>query len=273
MREFSKPHFVILGHKGFVGQSLLNFLTSTGEDVRIIEDRITVSNIPDLLTLELIRGSTVLNCIASGVTPGTGNVQADIETNVMLLKKILDRVADVNARMFIHFGSNYELSNYVTPLSTRSSYVQSKLLGSSICSQQIGENRKVRLVYLPTVIGSIQPVGRFFADFISSSRNGGLFSILHPDLPIEISTIASVLKQLDLNSKFDETGILEILPDLRITVYGFANLLNEALLRVGANQVCLKFPHGIPLKLDANYQVDYDFTVTTDQYIREILER
>lgn len=273
MQEFSKPHFVILGHKGFIGQSVLNFLTSNGEDVRVIEERITVSNVQDLITSELIHGSTVLNCIASGVTPGTGNFQVDIETNVTLLKKILDCVVERKARLFIHFGSNYELDNHVTPLSTRSSYVQSKLLGSSMCSQQIGENRRVRLVYLPTVISSIQPAGRFFADFISSSRSGGLFPILHPDLPIEIATMASVLEKLDLRSNFDDAGILEILPDLRITVYGFAKLLNEALFRVGANQVGLEFPNGIPLNLEPDYQVGYDFTVTADQYIREILER
>jgi nucleoside-diphosphate-sugar epimerase len=235
--EVSSLNWLILGHKGFIGSSLIQYCKSANIIWSTLDKRIDPENAEKVVAPKIQKNTLVVNCIASGVTPETGNLLTDLETNYKLIELLTDSAHRHEAAGFIQFGSNYELTRDVFPLSTRSSYVQSKIRGSNYCKKGISDGRKIKLVYLPTVIGSEQPTGRFFKDFVSHAVSGEPFQINHPSAEVAVVTIVSMIKQLGVSNQIFEPGIHEIVEDFRGTVSQLSTILNEVLIDCGLNKV------------------------------------
>ena len=235
--DVSSLSWLILGHRGFIGRSLIQYCRSAEIEWTTLDSRLNLNNADQVIGSKIQENTLALNCIASGVTPESGDLLSDMEINYQLLRILTDSAHRHGAAGFIQFGSNYELTRHILPLSSRSSYVQSKLKGSTYCRDGIKDQRKIQLVYLPTVIGAEQPTGRFFRDFISSALAGKPFQINHPFAEVEIVTIDSMLKQLGVIDHSFKPGVHEIIEDFRGTVWGLATILNEILVDCGVNEV------------------------------------
>ena len=235
--EVSSLNWLILGHNGFIGSSLIQYCKSANIKWLTLDERVNLDNAERVVGNKIQKSTLVVNCIASGVTPETGSLTADLETNYRLIEVLTDSAHRHEAAGFIQFGSNYEITRDVFPLSTRSSYVQSKVRGSTFCKKEINDGRKIKLIYLPTVIGAEQPTGRFFRDFISHALSGEPFQIKHPSTEVAVVTIASMIKQLRVNGKIFEPGIHHIVEDFGGTVLHLSTIINEILIDCGVNKV------------------------------------
>jgi nucleoside-diphosphate-sugar epimerase len=98
--------FLILGHKGFLGQSVYNSLINNGNAVTTVSSRI---DLKDITSEYFANDTVVINCIASGVTPYTSDEDTDILTNAKLLEGLLEFFVKSRSSRFIHFGSIYEI--------------------------------------------------------------------------------------------------------------------------------------------------------------------
>ena len=234
-------HFLVLGHQGFLGNEFLRYFDESYCDFSTIPERFKITNIESLLRDKVTKSTIVVNCIASGVTPGTGGYEVDYQTNFELVKHLLDYSRSLGAYGFIHFASNYELPRHLRPLESRTPYVESKSKGSSLCLRQIALGRNVKLVYLPTVIGQNQPSGRFFKDFVTHLQERKPFYLMYPFATMEIVTIPSFFRQVDLAGPDVTWGSQEVVEDLKITVLGFAELLNELLEDFGLTRIELRY--------------------------------
>ena len=232
-------NFLILGHHGFLGKEIHNFLHEERIKVLTISERIDLKNAQGLLSNKLTTQTVVVNCIASGVTPGTGSYEQNYQTNFELTQQLCDLTLTLGAHGFIHFASNYELPRHIKPLASRTPYVETKSKGSKCCLQKIQSGRNVRLTYLPTVMGFNQPHGRFFRDFVTHIQEQIPFQIKYPAAEIEILTIPSMLKQLDLLNSSVKWGVHEVTEDIRITVLELAEILNNILIDIGERRVKL----------------------------------
>jgi hypothetical protein len=166
------------------------------------------------------------------------------QANYELVQKLGYYSLTLGAQGFIHFASNYELPKHIQPLASRKPYVLTKFKGSEFCLQQIQLGNNVRLSYLPTVIGLNQPQGRFFKDFITHLQQERPFQLKYPTTEIKIVTIPSLFRQLDLLNSSMKWGVQEILEDLRISVLGFAEMLNDVLEELGEKRLILRDANG-----------------------------
>ena len=233
----SNANWLILGHRGFIGRSLIQYCRSADIKYSSLDSKLELNNADQIIRSNIQNNTLVVNCIASGVTPESGSLTADLETNYQLLRVLTDSAHRYGAMGFIQFGSNYELTRHVLPLSSRSSYVQSKVKGSTYCREGIDNHRKIKLVYLPTVIGAEQPPGRFFKDFVSNAIMGNPFELKYPSAEVEIVTINSMLKQLGVVDQNFKPGVHEVIGDFRGTVWGLATILNKLLVDCGVSEV------------------------------------
>jgi nucleoside-diphosphate-sugar epimerase len=233
-------NFLLLGHRGFIGTEIQAHLTKTGSSYSTIAERLNISNIESLIRPNVTDKTIVINCIASGVTPGTGSLEIDFQTNFELVQRLTDYSLSAGAHGFIHLASNYELPRHIQPLASRTPYISSKSKGSEYCLQQIHLGKRVKLVYLPTVIGLNQPQGRFFRDFIEHLRTRKTFRLNYPAAEVELVTVPSLIKQLDLTNSSAGWGLKEVLKDLRLTVLEFAEILNGILRELGVEELKLR---------------------------------
>jgi nucleoside-diphosphate-sugar epimerase len=236
----SPSNFLLLGHKGFIGTEIQAHFAKTGSNYSTIAERLLGSNIESLIRANVNDKTIVINCIASGVTPGTGNFENDLQTNFELVQRLCDYSLSSGAHGFIHLASNYELPRHIQPLASRTPYISTKSKGSEYCLQQINSGQRVKLAYLPTVIGLNQPQGRFFRDFIEHLRARKPFQLNYPAAEVELITIPSLVKQLDLTNSSAGWGVQEVLEDLRLTVLDFAEILNDILEELGVEKLRLR---------------------------------
>lgn len=234
MRSLSSEwNFLVLGHRGFIGSEILSFLRVEEIEVLSIAERIDVTNAQSLLKNVISAETVVINCIASGVTPGTGNYDENYQTNFHLVQQLCDASLSFGAHGFIHFASNYELPRHIRPLASRTPYVETKSKGSGYCLQQIELGQSVKLAYLPTVMGLNQPHGRFFRDFVAHLQQQIPFQIKYPGAEIEIITVSSMMEQLDFSNPTIKWGVQEVIENLRVLVLEFATILNSILNELG----------------------------------------
>ena len=225
----SPSNFLLLGHRGFIGNEIQRHLDITGSNYLTIAERLHESNVESLIRTSVTNNTIVVNCIASGVTPGTGSFEVDLQTNFELVQRLCDYSLSSGALGFIHLASNYELLRHIQPLASRTPYISTKSKGSEYCLQQIRLGQRVRLAYLPTVIGLNQPQGRFFRDFVEHLSARKPFQLNYPTADVELVTVPSLIKQLNLTNSSPGWGVQEVLEDARITVLEFAEMLNGIL--------------------------------------------
>lgn len=236
----SSSDFLLLGHRGFIGNEIREHLDSVGAEYQTIPERLLVSNIESLIRTRVTHRTIIVNCIASGVTPGTGSIEVDLQTNFELVQRLCDLTLSSGAFGFIHLASNYELPRHIKPLASRTPYISTKSKGSEYCLQQIHLGQKVKLAYLPTVIGLNQPQGRFFRDFVEHLRIRKPFQLNYPAAEVELLTVPSLINQLDLTNSSPAWGVQEVIEDVRVTVLEFAEMLNCILGELGEEELELR---------------------------------
>jgi len=236
----SPSNFLLLGHTGFIGSEIQRHLNEVGANCQTIPERLHSSNIESVIRAHITGTTIVVNCIASGVTPGTGSLEQDLQTNFELVQCLSDYTLSSGALGFLHLASNYELPRHIRPLASRTPYISTKSKGSEYCLQQIHLGQRVKLAYLPTVIGLNQPQGRFFRDFIEHVRARKPFQLNYPAAEVELLTVPSLVKQLDLTNSSPAWGVQEVPEDLRTTVLEFAEMLNAVLEELGEEMLELR---------------------------------
>ena len=235
-------NFLILGHRGFLGNQLVSHFQSRGLEFRTLDSRLTLSNNEEVLGDLIDKNTIVINCIAKGVTQISDSYIDVLETNANLLKSILNCFIRTNGQKFFHFASNYELEGRFFIPDSRRSYVDSKKIGSEICNEFIRNDKRINLIYLPTLIAATQPRGRFVADFINAQRNSKELEINFPNSDLEILTLNHFLRYFEDRYTFrgEQIGFAPV--DIRIKVFQLANLMNQILGDLGATGVSIKYP-------------------------------
>lgn len=226
--------FLILGHKGYLGASLCNVLISREYEVSTIPGKVTLENIATLTTEYFNGGYIVLNCIGSGVS-NNSDIQ-NLTANGAMIEPLLSSFSASTANKFIHFGTRYELFDTHIP-QKRLPYVSSKILGSDICKKYIEKDKRIHLLYLPTIIDHNQPVGRFFADFIRSSFLNSKFIISDPFSKISFTNFNTFFKEMIQIIDSRDKNIYSISSEGVMNVIDFAHYLNNVLKNNGYRPV------------------------------------
>ena len=220
----------------------MNHFQSRGLELRTLDGRLTLSNNEKILRGVIDENTIVINCIAKGVTQTSDSHIDVLETNANLLKSILDCFVQTNGYKFFHFASNYELEGRFFIPDSRRSYVDSKKIGSEICHEFIGNDTRINLIYLPTLIAATLPRGRFFSDFIDAQRNSRELEINFPNSDLEILTLTHFLGYFE-DQYTSEGGQIGFAPvDIRIKVFQLADLMNQIIHDLGATGVSIKYP-------------------------------
>ena len=227
-----KTKFLVLGEMGYLGRLTSERLSVDMDLLPTIKGKITPDTNLSILKSELFENSCVLNFAASGV----GNIENSSEelifSNSALLEKLLSAFHAGKGRNLIHFASNYEKFSLDEVVEGRLPYVNSKKMGSAICSKWIEVDKRIKLLYLPTIFSPQQPRGRFFRDFIDSSLSRKPIKLSTPYSTIHTSTFDYFFESL---CAFIESSknISEVKPEITCTVLDFAILLNEIIAELG----------------------------------------
>jgi len=223
--------FCILGHRGFLGQNICNSLSISGYKVITIPNRLDFKNLEKITSNYFTSDTVVINCIASGVTPYSSNENTDNLINVKLLEGLLEFFVESRSSKFIQFGTLYEIDEDVKTITDRLSYVNSKALGSQI-TKSYGENdARIKLIYLPTILGNNQPQGRFFIDFIQSAGKSAPFKLLHPNSTIKLAAYNSFFRYLFEVINSEENSVFYLPVEAKMRVVEFSELLNTILIK------------------------------------------
>ena len=226
-------NYLVLGHNGFLGKLILNKLESRGERVRVLGERLTCENVESLFSRNIDQDTRIFNCIASGVTPNTGDELIDSFTNHSLLESQLKTLTNLRVANFTHFASNYENMHARQNISSRNSYVLSKSNGSKVCRSFLEHDSRIQLMYLPTVIHSSQPRGRLFADFMHAFMGGQKFYINFPKLPLQMISFESLWNNLEILEKSANHLQVSLAPaDVTLTAVSYTHLTLPTILRV-----------------------------------------
>jgi len=267
-------NYLILGHNGFLGSLIARKLRSNGSEVRIIEERITPSNIQDFFLSQIDENTRVINCIASGVTPNTGGDLDDDFANNSLLKLILEFFIESPGYDLIHFGSNYETVNRDLTVLSRSSYINSKQQGSLLCRTFLTQDSRIQLIYLPTVLASTQPKGRFLIDFADAYLHNKSFHILYPKMLIELMSFDELWHFLEFLFERSTATQIHFAPiEVSVSVYAFAEILNDMLreLRCQPVELTLESSFDMDERLELN-KIPFNFRYSLLNYLREMVE-
>jgi hypothetical protein len=267
-------NYLVLGHKGFLGSLIKNKLELKDAEVRVIEERITPDNIQECFSLKIDENTRVVNCIASGVTPNTGGDLADDFANHSLLKLILEFFIDSKGHDLVHFASNYETVNRDYTVSSRSSYINSKQQGSLLCRTFLTRDSRIQLVYLPTVLASTQPKGRFLSDFSDAHSHDESFRILYPEMLIELVSFDELWMFLEFLFEEKTATQIHFAPiEISVSVYVFAKLLNDILEELNLPAVKLTLESGINIdrRIDLD-NIPFKFRRTLLNYLQEMVE-
>ena len=231
------PRYVVLGHKGFLGQSICNSLLKTQSLVTTIPNRINAENLQEIAAKYFMEDTVVINCIASGVTPYSSSETEDFFVNSELLEGLLNFFTQSKSICFLQFGTIYEIDDEVNVLSDRFSYVNSKALGSQITKKFGDKDTRVKLMYLPTILGPNQTKGRFFVDFAICAASNVQFKIQHPNSVIKVATDDSLFRYICEVLKSPDKTVYQLPSEATMSVLEFTKLLNMLLLKNGYHPV------------------------------------
>ena len=218
--------FLILGHKGYLGASFCNMLISRGYEVSVLTDKVTLERIPTLAKKYFSEGSIILNCMGNGVSNNSDT--KDLSINGTLIEPLLLSFSESTASKFINFGTKYELFDIHTP-QKRLPYVNSKILGSEFCKKYIDIDKRIYLLYLPTIIDHNQPEGRFFADFIRSSFLNSKFIITDPFSKICFTSFNAFFNDVMQMINLENKNVNSVSDEGFLDVIDFAHYLNKVL--------------------------------------------
>jgi len=152
----------------------------------------------------------------------------DLSANGTLIEPLLLTFSESKASKFVNFGTKYELFGIHTP-QKRLPYVNSKILGSEICNKYIDKDKRIYLLYLPTIIDHNQPVGRFFADFIRSSFLNSKFIVTDPFSKICFTNFNRFFNDMMQMINLDNKNINSVSDEGFLDVIDFAHYLNKVL--------------------------------------------
>lgn len=256
--------YLVLGHNGFLGRNISSSLVKNGNRVFSPPTRITLENLERVAEQYFTNDTIIVNCIASGVTPNSGGKFSDNYANAKLSEGLLEFFTKSNSHRFIQFGTVYEIDKDVNTLKDRVSYVNSKVLGSQICKNYAEADKRIKLIYLPTVLNHNQPEGRFFIDFIESSFDNLPFTIKYPDSKIKVVVYESFFKCICKVIDSLEESIYILSPDATMTVVEFSKLLNKLLTKNGYRPV--------KVLVNGTHQIDNNEIEFDDVFVRNIEE-
>jgi hypothetical protein len=189
----------------------------------------------------------------------------------MLPEILLKLFVKSDGHYFIHFGSHYE-TNKDHVILDRLNYIESKALGSQVCKFYSQTDKRVKLLYLPTILNYNQPTGRFFIDFINSSINNSFFQISHPNSIIKVSSYDSFFQHLNKLLIFQGNASSFLPPEAVMSVLDFSNFLNTLLIKNALHpvRICTKNSHQIHI---SEREVDKGFAHKIEKMILKIYER
>ena len=270
----SNYNYLVLGHRGFLGKLIQEKLESLGKEVRTIEERLTIENVQSLLVKNINLNTRIFNCIASGVTPNTGEESTNFYTNFELLHVQLEALKKLNFSQFLHFASYNEGLDTTKTVISRSHYINSKLKGSNICRSYMEHDQRIKLMHLPTVIDSTQPKGRFFTDFIHASLESKQFHINSPEAELQMITFRDLWTFYESTDHMNGLQSTLAPKDAIFTVYGFAKELNTILIRFDLNPVEIILPEHYKLKVETPLEAEMpiDFLYQLEQSIKLMLK-
>ena len=256
--------YLVLGHSGFLGQNISSSLINNGNLVLTPPVRMTLENLEGIAKQYFIDDTIIVNCIASGVTPNSGGKFSDSYANAKLLQGLLEFFTKSNSDKFIQFGTIYEIDKDVKTLTDRVSYVNSKVLGSQICKNYAETDKRIKLIYLPTVLNYNQPEGRFFIDFIKSAFSNLPFTIKHPDSKIKVAVYESFFSYLCKVIDSIEDSIYSLPADATMTVVEFSKLLNKLLTKNSY--------HPVKVVMNESHQINNSEIKFDDVFVKKIEE-
>lgn len=264
--------FLILGHKGFLGQNIYNSLIEIGHAVTTIPSRIYLKNLEDIASKYFTNNTVVINCIASGVTPYSSNEKKDNLTNVELLEGLLKFFVESRSSRFIQFGTIYEVDEDVKSVTDRLAYVNSKVFGSKLTKNYGEKDTRIKLLYLPTILGHNQPDGRFFIDFIKSANKNLPFIIHNPNATIKVALYDSLFRHLCKVINSVDESVFHLPADATMRVVQFSTLLNSLLVKNSFSSVNVVTYEPLLIEQD-ELEFDDDFVKNIEQLIISIAEK
>jgi nucleoside-diphosphate-sugar epimerase len=256
--------YLVLGHDGFLGRNISSSLINNGNLVFTPSTRITLENLESIAKQYFTNDTIIVNCIASGVTPNSGGKFSDDYANAKLLEGLLEFFTKSNSHRFIQFGTVYEIDKDVNTLAERVSYVNSKVLGSQICKNYAETDKRIKLIYLPTVLNHNQPEGRFFIDFIESSFGNLPFTIKYPDSKIKVVDYESFFRYICKVIDSIEESVYILSADATMTVVEFSTLLNKLLTKNGYRPV--------KVLMNESHQINNNEINFDDVFVKKIEE-
>jgi len=233
-------NYLVLGHTGFIGNAVVEHLTSHHQKVHVVESRLIPGGVRDIIEMNSDTKTVVINCVASGVTPNSGSPHTNSQTNVQLATEIVQGSLDNNVQGIIHFASHYEISKNIVVPESRSSYINTKIRASDFCKERIESGANLKLIYLPTIIGSKQPRGRLFRDFVECAMKEQVFFVKYPNTEIELQTVDSLLAGLDLLSDQFMGGVIQLQGEVKTTVKNYLIFLNSLMNELGFSRAVLE---------------------------------
>jgi nucleoside-diphosphate-sugar epimerase len=260
--------FLILGHKGYLGANLCNMLISRGYEVSVLPGKVTLESIPILAKKYFSKEQIILNCMGSGVSNNSD--AKDLSINGTLIEPLLSSFSESTASKFVNFGTKYELP-YIHAPQKRLPYVNSKILGSEICHRYIYKDKRIYLLYLPTIIDHNQPVGRFFADFIRSSFLNSKFIITDPFSKICFTNFNTFFNDMIQMINLDDKNVNSISDEGFLDVIDFAHYLNKVLENNGYRPVDIYLDRHVKCTLKENkIKLSNEFCLQTETSVNLI---
>ena len=256
--------YLVLGHNGFLGRNISSSLVKNGNRVFSPPTRLTLENLERVAEQYFTNDTIIVNCIASGVTPNSGGKFSDNYANAKLSEGLLEFFTKSNSCRFIQFGTVYEIDKDINTLTDRVSYVNSKVLGSQVCKNYAESDKRIKLIYLPTVLNHNQPEGRFFIDFIESSFDNLPFTIKYPDSKVKVVVYESFFKYICKVIHSLEESVYILSPDATMTVVEFSKLLNKLLTKNGYRPV--------KVLVNGTHQIDNNEIKFDEVFVRNIEE-
>ena len=77
-------NYLVLGHTGFIGSAVVEYLTGHNRNVHVVESRLIPGQVGEIIKMNSDTETVVVNCVASGVTPNSGSPHTNNQTNVQL---------------------------------------------------------------------------------------------------------------------------------------------------------------------------------------------
>ncbi len=267
-----KTKFLVIGEMGYLGKLTAERLSIDMDLLPSFKGKITPTTNLSILNSELFEGSCVLNFAASGVGKIENSSDELFFSNFALLEKLLSAFNAGKGRNLLHFASNYEMFSSDEVIEARLPYVNSKKMGSAVCSKWIEIDKRIKLLYLPTIFSPQQPRGRFFRDFIDSSLSQKPIKLSTPYSTIHTSTFDYFFESL---CEFIESSknISHVKPQIACTVLDFALLLNEVIAELGFEKVTIEYSKNSEFETPKKTKPDPNeiTIITLRKYIAEML--